>query len=320
MVTHIIPCAGAGPGPRWDGPPRADAPDRRASAAAKRGQPAGLKGRHGPFRVALHAAPRRQGSGVDSSAVPRGAGARRLRGPLLLSNARSPGARRRRQRALDRDRNADRAFCALFGGARAICGGALRHERSSQHRRRGQGDPHRAAQVTCGDRGRGGVRRFRPQVSDLGARPLSCGTRGGHREGPRAQEAAWLPGGGGRSAWSTGMMAGSGSRSAVAGGLARHIPVLGRPAAAYLAVRDGGVYVDATFGAGGYARAILAAAKCRVIAIDRDQTAIARGTDLVEESGGRLVLVEERFSNLAVVARDFGHDEVDGVVFDLGVS
>ena len=116
------------------------------------------------------------------------------------------------------------------------------------------------------------------------------------------------------------MMAGSGSRSAVAGGLARHIPVLGRPAAAYLAVRDGGVYVDATFGAGGYARAILAAAKCRVIAIDRDQTAIARGTDLVEESGGRLVLVEERFSNLAVVARDFGHDEVDGVVFDLGVS
>ena len=58
------------------------------------------------------------------------------------------------------------------------------------------------------------------------------------------------------------MTAGSDSAPAVAGGLARHIPVLGRPAVELLAVRDGGVYVDATFGAGGYTRAILAAANC----------------------------------------------------------
>ena len=72
------------------------------------------------------------------------------------------------------------------------------------------------------------------------------------------------------------MTAGSGG-SAVAGGPALHIPVLGRPAVGFLNVRDGGVYIDGTFGAGGYARAILAAADCKVIAIDRDQSAIALG-------------------------------------------
>jgi 16S rRNA (cytosine1402-N4)-methyltransferase len=116
------------------------------------------------------------------------------------------------------------------------------------------------------------------------------------------------------------MTAGSGSGSAVAGGLARHIPVLGRPAVEFLDVRAGGIYIDATFGAGGYTRAILDAADCRVIGIDRDQSAIAHGADLVAASQGRLVLVEDRFSNLAAVARGCGHDAVDGVVLDLGVS
>ena len=66
-----------------------------------------------------------------------------------------------------------------------------------------------------------------------------------------------------------------------------------------LSPRDGGIYVDATFGAGGYSRAILDAADTRVIGIDRDRTAIAGGFDLVDRSGGRLTLVEDRFSNLA---------------------
>ncbi len=116
------------------------------------------------------------------------------------------------------------------------------------------------------------------------------------------------------------MTAGSGSRNAVAGGLARHIPVLGRRAVEMLAVRAGGTYLDGTFGAGGFARLLLDAADCRVIAIDRDQTAISAGADLVKEAGGRLILVEERFSALARVARGLGHDAVDGVVLDLGVS
>jgi 16S rRNA (cytosine1402-N4)-methyltransferase len=116
------------------------------------------------------------------------------------------------------------------------------------------------------------------------------------------------------------MTASSDSTSAVAGGLARHIPVLGHPAVELLAVRAGGVYVDATFGAGGYTREILAAANCNVIGIDRDRSALARGADLVQSAGGRLTLVEDVFSNLAAVTRGLGHEAVDGVVFDLGVS
>jgi 16S rRNA (cytosine1402-N4)-methyltransferase len=112
----------------------------------------------------------------------------------------------------------------------------------------------------------------------------------------------------------------SSDSSAVAGGLARHIPVLGRSVVEFLAPRDNETYIDATFGAGGYTRAILAAANCRVIGIDRDQQAIARGADLVSSAAGRLTLVEDRFSNLEDVARGLGHDAVDGVVFDLGVS
>lgn len=100
----------------------------------------------------------------------------------------------------------------------------------------------------------------------------------------------------------------------------RHIPVLGREAIAMLSPRDGGVYVDATFGAGGYSRAILDTPGTRVIGIDRDRTAIAGGFDLVERSSGRLTLIEDRFSNLAEVCAAQGVQGVDGVVMDVGVS
>jgi 16S rRNA (cytosine1402-N4)-methyltransferase len=117
------------------------------------------------------------------------------------------------------------------------------------------------------------------------------------------------------------MMTGrGGGQPAADGGLARHIPVLGGPAVEFLNVRDGGVYIDATFGAGGYTRAILDAANCNVIGIDRDQRAIADGLELVTRSEGRLVLVEDRFSNIEGVARSCGYDAVDGVVLDVGVS
>jgi 16S rRNA (cytosine1402-N4)-methyltransferase len=116
------------------------------------------------------------------------------------------------------------------------------------------------------------------------------------------------------------MSAGGDGFAAVAGGQAGHIPVLGTAALDYLHVRDGGVYIDATFGAGGYSRAILAAADCKVIGIDRDQRAIALGADLVEQAQGRLTLIEDRFSNLDGAARERGADAVDGVVLDLGVS
>jgi 16S rRNA (cytosine1402-N4)-methyltransferase len=104
----------------------------------------------------------------------------------------------------------------------------------------------------------------------------------------------------------------------VAGGPARHIPVLGRRTVEWLGVRGGGLYVDATFGAGGYTQAILATPGARVIGIDRDQSAIAQGAGLVEAAQGRLDLVEDRFSNLEAIVGSGG--TVDGVVFDVGVS
>jgi 16S rRNA (cytosine1402-N4)-methyltransferase len=116
------------------------------------------------------------------------------------------------------------------------------------------------------------------------------------------------------------MTAGGGGFAAVAGGSALHIPVLGRPALDFLKVRDGGVYIDATFGAGGYSRAMLAAADCTVIGIDRDRNAIAGGFELVQQASGRLTLIEDQFSNLDAIVRDCGVDQVDGVVLDLGVS
>ena len=115
------------------------------------------------------------------------------------------------------------------------------------------------------------------------------------------------------------MMTSSGS-NAVAGGLAHHIPVLVRRAVDWLEVRGGGLYVDATFGAGGFASAILATPGARVIGIDRDQSAVARGADLVREAAGRLELAEDRFSNLQSVVEQSGATAVDGIVFDLGVS
>jgi 16S rRNA (cytosine1402-N4)-methyltransferase len=117
------------------------------------------------------------------------------------------------------------------------------------------------------------------------------------------------------------MTAGSdGGSPAVAGGLARHIPVLGPQAVAALNIKDGGIYVDGTFGAGGYTRLILAAANCRVVGIDRDQSAVARGADLVESAQGRLTLIEARFSELGDVVRSAGFHSVDGIVLDVGVS
>jgi 16S rRNA (cytosine1402-N4)-methyltransferase len=94
--------------------------------------------------------------------------------------------------------------------------------------------------------------------------------------------------------------------------------VLARPAIDWLAVRPGGLYVDATFGGGGYARALLQTANARVIGIDRDPGAIAQGASLVAAVRGRLELVEDQFSNLESIIG--GASRIDGIVFDLGVS
>jgi 16S rRNA (cytosine1402-N4)-methyltransferase len=87
-----------------------------------------------------------------------------------------------------------------------------------------------------------------------------------------------------------------------------------------LAPRDGGIYVDATFGAGGYGRALLDAADCAVWGIDRDPDAIAAAANLVERSGGRLHLVQGRFGDMGEQLPRHGLSEVDGIALDIGVS
>ncbi|MDP6829370.1 MAG: 16S rRNA (cytosine(1402)-N(4))-methyltransferase RsmH [Alphaproteobacteria bacterium] len=99
-----------------------------------------------------------------------------------------------------------------------------------------------------------------------------------------------------------------------------HVPVMLDEVLQGLAVRDGGVYLDGTFGAGGYAKAILEAADCRLIAIDRDPDAVAAGAAAVAEFDGRLTLVQGRFSEMGQLAADAGASQLQGVTLDLGVS
>ncbi|MEI9988803.1 MAG: 16S rRNA (cytosine(1402)-N(4))-methyltransferase RsmH [Rhizomicrobium sp.] len=96
-----------------------------------------------------------------------------------------------------------------------------------------------------------------------------------------------------------------------------HLPVMLAEVLDMLAPKDGEHYVDGTFGGGGYTRAILEAADCRVLGIDRDPDAIARGQDLVAQFGGRLTLIHGEFSNLATY---LDGARADGVVLDLGAS
>jgi 16S rRNA (cytosine1402-N4)-methyltransferase len=99
-----------------------------------------------------------------------------------------------------------------------------------------------------------------------------------------------------------------------------HIPVMLDDVLAALQPRDGGLYVDGTFGAGGYTSAILGSADCAVLAIDRDPNAILRGRDLQSKFGDRLTLIEGCFGDMEKLVRALGHGAVDGVVLDLGVS
>jgi 16S rRNA (cytosine1402-N4)-methyltransferase len=101
---------------------------------------------------------------------------------------------------------------------------------------------------------------------------------------------------------------------------AGHVPVLLDAVLAFLAPRDGAVYVDGTFGSGGYSDALLAAAHCRVFGIDRDPDAVQRGRDLAERHGGRLSILEGRFGDMARLLAPVNADPIAGIALDLGIS
>ncbi len=96
----------------------------------------------------------------------------------------------------------------------------------------------------------------------------------------------------------------------------KHIPVMLAEVLQALAPRDGGVYVDATFGNGGYTQAVLEAADCQVIALDRDPNALKRADEFYKKYANRFQFIQGCFSGIAsLVGRP-----VDGIMFDIGVS
>jgi 16S rRNA (cytosine1402-N4)-methyltransferase len=100
----------------------------------------------------------------------------------------------------------------------------------------------------------------------------------------------------------------------------RHRPVMLAEVLAALGPRDDGIYVDGTFGAGGYSKAILEQAEAQVYGIDRDPDAIAAGAALADRFPGRLVLIEGAFSQMPELLAQHGVEKVDGIVLDIGVS
>ncbi len=101
---------------------------------------------------------------------------------------------------------------------------------------------------------------------------------------------------------------------------APHKPVMVKEMVKALAPKDNGVYVDGTFGAGGYSRAILKAANCRVYALDRDPNTKRFAEKIEAEFFDRFVWILGNFSNMCTFLAAQGVQKVDGVVLDLGVS
>jgi 16S rRNA (cytosine1402-N4)-methyltransferase len=102
--------------------------------------------------------------------------------------------------------------------------------------------------------------------------------------------------------------------------ISAHVPVLVDAVLQALAPRDDAVYVDATFGGGGYSEALLGAARCRVFGIDRDPDAVARGQALAARYGGRLTLIAGPFGDMERLLDPFAAGPIAGIAFDLGVS
>jgi 16S rRNA (cytosine1402-N4)-methyltransferase len=116
------------------------------------------------------------------------------------------------------------------------------------------------------------------------------------------------------------MMAGRGVGLTAAGGPARHIPVMLSEVIEALEPRDGKHFIDGTFGAGSYTRGLLEAARCSVLAIDRDPDAAKFARALEERFPGRLKFVLGRYAEMREIAEREGIAAIDGVALDLGVS
>src|ERR1700677_1832368 len=246
MLSHAIPSIDCASAPS----PSATVRLKRACSRAE-----GLPG--GSISFEFHPPLRRQGANLDPGLVPSGADEGRLRGRLRLPVAGRARARLRRQRADRGDRFASADNAALFAGPRRLCDCAFGHERGFAPGRGGPGLFRGAAEDGVGARLRGGVRGAGAQVPDLGADALSGPSRTGAGARPALARGARRAG------------AAPYARMSAAPAAPGHVPVLLKEAMEALDPREGGVYVDGTFGAGGYTRSLLDRG-ARVIALDPD--------------------------------------------------
>ena len=101
-----------------------------------------------------------------------------------------------------------------------------------------------------------------------------------------------------------------------------HVPVLLKEMVHALQPRSGGIYLDGTLGAGGYALAILEASAPdgRVVALDLDPDAVARSLPLAQRFGERFCAVHGGFHQAAEILSSLGLERLDGAVLDLGLS
>jgi len=101
---------------------------------------------------------------------------------------------------------------------------------------------------------------------------------------------------------------------------APHLSVMLNEVLSTLSPQDGEVYVDGTFGYGGYTRAFLESADCTVIAIDRDPSAQIRADEFQAEFGNRFIFIHGRFGDALELVQAAGFTQIDGFVLDIGVS
>lgn len=99
-----------------------------------------------------------------------------------------------------------------------------------------------------------------------------------------------------------------------------HIPVMLQEVLDSLSPQDNKIYVDGTFGAGGYSRAILEKANCKLYAIDRDPDAIERAKKFSDDFKGRFTALKGCFGDMEQILKQNNIDSVDGIVLDIGVS
>ncbi len=99
-----------------------------------------------------------------------------------------------------------------------------------------------------------------------------------------------------------------------------HIPVLLNEVVEYISPTSGGVYIDGTFGNGGYTKALLDKCDCMVIAFDRDENVLPRVKEMKEKYGDRFIFFQNTFSNILKTMRENNISQVDGLMLDIGIS